>query len=248
MAGQTEISRYIPKDIRTAVRQRCRFGCVICGTPVTHFDHIEDFADVQEHTEDNLTLLCPTHHQDKSSRRLPRETVRKANANPYNGRKDFSKEHRLFFEGDDCTFVIGGNTFQAQLRDGDDFRAIQMSSETLAGFRREHDTLLLNFVVRDAMLNPLALIKDGELIISTGIVDFSMIGPNLFLQPKFSIKPLQIKFCENGAQIDSGFFFGWGQTIEVNPDAIISRPGGNRMSGCRSSGGRTGFVLRGPFG
>jgi hypothetical protein len=103
--------------------------------------------------------------------------------------------------------------------------------------------MLLNFVLRDPASNPLLLIRDSELLISTGLSDFTMIGPNLHLQPAHSFKPLRLCFQENGMQITSGYFFGRSQAIDVSKDAITSFPGANRMSGARSSS-RYGFVLR----
>jgi hypothetical protein len=48
--------RYVPAEIKRAVRQRCGFGCVLCGVPIFQYDHMIPFAEVQEHTEENITL------------------------------------------------------------------------------------------------------------------------------------------------------------------------------------------------
>jgi 5-methylcytosine-specific restriction endonuclease McrA len=61
----------IPRKTKLRVRQRCGFGCVICGHPIYQIDHMVDHAVVQEHKAANLTLLCPRHHDEKTKGLLP---------------------------------------------------------------------------------------------------------------------------------------------------------------------------------
>lgn len=37
-------SRNIPLPIQREVRQRCGFGCVICGMPLYEYEHMEEWA------------------------------------------------------------------------------------------------------------------------------------------------------------------------------------------------------------
>ena len=59
-----EISRDIPADIKRAVLLESGHACVIptCQFPVTEFAHIIPFAQVKQHTVDNIVALCPNHH------------------------------------------------------------------------------------------------------------------------------------------------------------------------------------------
>lgn len=77
------ISRDIPEAIKRSVRQRCGFGCVICGHPIVEYDHIDDYSKNKRHDLGNLTLLCRNHHGDKTHKRIPIETLRYYNNNPY---------------------------------------------------------------------------------------------------------------------------------------------------------------------
>lgn len=229
-----DASRHIPAAIKRAVRRRCRFGCVICGMPVFDYEHIIDFAQVQEHTAENITLLCPNHHRSKSSQRLPRDVIRKADANPYNGSRERTAEERQFFSTDSVLFRIGGNEFYSEIREGQRFKAIEFGRVEFVGFKREEDSMLLNLRVLDAVLNPILQIIDGELSISTKVNDFTKIGPNIDLRPAFAIKPIKIRFFENGISINSGLFYGWGRTLEVVTDGIIINPGGASISRCEA--------------
>jgi hypothetical protein len=77
-------SRNIPEPIKREVRQRCGFGCIICGFPLYEHDHMKEWALVQEHVAEDLTLLCDKHHKEVTNGFLPREKVIEANENPYN--------------------------------------------------------------------------------------------------------------------------------------------------------------------
>lgn len=233
----------ISSAIKRTVRQRCRFGCVICGLPVVHYDHIDDYAVVQEHTAENITLLCPTHHQDKTSKRLPRETVRKANANPYNGRRDFTTKHQIFFDGDHIRFNIGTNIFDSYLEDGKKFSAIIAGGDHFASFIKEDDALLLNLEIRDAVLNPILSIRNGEVLVSTGVQDITMEGLHLTMTPKFSIKPVKIHFLENGVNISSGFFYAHQRIVDVSPSHVLLIPFNIIMSESYSQSNETGVVF-----
>lgn len=77
------LSRSIPEVIKREVRQRCGFGCVVCGNAIFHYDHlVTGYADAYEHRADDITLLCGGHHDEKSRGWLPGAAVVAANANP----------------------------------------------------------------------------------------------------------------------------------------------------------------------
>ena len=56
-------SRTIPSNIKQAVRERFYGQCAFCiETRGLEFHHRKEFADGGEHTIENITLICPTHH------------------------------------------------------------------------------------------------------------------------------------------------------------------------------------------
>jgi len=82
-----EEKRNIPEAIKREVRQRCGFGCVICGAPIYEYDHIIDWSIVKKHEAKNITLLCPQHHTEKTKGLLTREQVANSNMNPFSLQK-----------------------------------------------------------------------------------------------------------------------------------------------------------------
>src|SRR3982750_2806106 len=101
----------IPDPMKREVRQRCGFGCVICGLPLYEYDHLLGWARVQRHVAEEITLLCDQHHREKTSGLLPEAPVIEANSAPFNLRTGVSRPYDLHFDGEMCSIEIGGNSF-----------------------------------------------------------------------------------------------------------------------------------------
>src|SRR5262249_16069797 len=95
-------SKEIPRPIKRQVRQRCEFGCVICGLPLDEYEHMEGFAKVKRHVAKEITLLCDRHHREKTGGLLPLSDVRDADRNPFNKREGVSPPYNLHYSGNSC--------------------------------------------------------------------------------------------------------------------------------------------------
>jgi hypothetical protein len=80
----------IPEPPKREARRECFFGCIICCCPVFQYDHIVEHAQVQEHTLENLALLCEMHHGTKSTGNLSRDFVAEARRQPFNASRQFT--------------------------------------------------------------------------------------------------------------------------------------------------------------
>ena len=71
-----DLSRYIPTDIRREVRERSKYGCVICRNAIYEYEHIDPvWADAKTHDPDRICLLCGTCHSKVTKRHLSKDTV-----------------------------------------------------------------------------------------------------------------------------------------------------------------------------
>lgn len=87
------VSRYVPEHVKREIRQRCGFGCVICGLGFYDYEHFEpDFSEAKAHNPAGMTLLCPNCNQKRARNRLSAEAVALANAKPKCLQQGFSKE------------------------------------------------------------------------------------------------------------------------------------------------------------
>lgn len=159
----------IPAPIKRAVRQRCGFGCVLCGLPIYDYEHMAEWVVTQQHVSDEMTLLCPTHHAEKTRGLLPDERVRAANAAPFNLQTGETTAWKLHYAGSRCEAIIGGNQFSAATIDGDQVLVpLMIDGETLILFRVEGGHLLLSLSVCDERNEPVLLIEDNESLLMVG--------------------------------------------------------------------------------
>ena len=84
--GRPEIAHPMKRE----VRQRCGFGCVICGLRLYTYEHMEGWRKVHRHVVSEITLLCDRHQRERTNGLLPLAAVRDANANPHNTRTGVS--------------------------------------------------------------------------------------------------------------------------------------------------------------
>lgn len=57
------LSRHIPKSVALEVRQRCKFGCVVCRSGFYQLEHFEPaFKDAVRHDPDGICCLCGKCH------------------------------------------------------------------------------------------------------------------------------------------------------------------------------------------
>jgi len=206
----------IPEKTKLAVRQRCGFGCVVCGAPTFQYDHIEEYSKVGVHDPANLTLLCGTHHGEKTSRRLSRDFILAANSNPFNLNEKMTSPWRQFFVGSSGAFIVGSDTYRFILRGRNGFfSAIQIGGKSMLGFRFDGSGLLLNAVLTNRSGKKILIIKDGEIRVSTEVFDYKIEWPVLTIRSVQGSVELKLQVEDHGLSIVKGFFVRKGISIAV---------------------------------
>lgn len=85
------LSRNIPEKIKQKVRKRVGFGCVRCGLGFYQYEHFNpDYSDAKEHREECITLLCPTCHSLKTTKKVNSSSVERWNQKPKCLKQGFS--------------------------------------------------------------------------------------------------------------------------------------------------------------
>ena len=185
MTSDAWAGRDIPEPVQREVRQRCGFGCVICGLPLYEYEHMEGWANVrnrpkgQQHITSEITLSCDSHHREKTNGLLPLQEVRAADAAPLNKRNGVSKPYDLHFAGNACELVVGGLIFKRELGDGERLIALAIDGEPLVGFTLEQGHLLLTLRVFDDAGKLVLHIDRSRLVYSVSPWDISLEGGNL---------------------------------------------------------------------
>lgn len=168
----------IPEGMKREIRQRCGFGCVICGFPIYEYDHMDGYHNTG-HITDRITLLCPMHHAEKTKGLRTTSDVKRWNSLPYNVARGVSSPYGLQFSGDTFNVAIGSCLFEAA-------RArlvpLAVKDKELISVRFEEGNLFLNAAIPDQSGDICLIIQDNELKYSTGLWDVEFVGKTLTLR------------------------------------------------------------------
>ncbi len=171
------LSRNVPEEVKRKVRQRCGFGCVICGNPIISYEHFDPpFRDARSHSADGITLLCGSCHQKTTMGLINKGTVAKYNADPSGLREDVS------FGIDDLVgsvppiVLMGSNRFRCT------GEVIRVADRTVLGFEVEigaRPAVLINMRICDRNGRTMFEIVRNEVSISKANWDVVWRGQSL---------------------------------------------------------------------
>ncbi|QRG77813.1 hypothetical protein [Citrobacter sp. R56] len=223
-------SRNIPLPIQREVRQRCGFGCVICGLPLYEYEHMEEWATVKRHVAEEITLLCDQHHKEKTNRLLPKEVVYRANANPFNLKNGVSKPYNLHFYGDEMKIKIGTNIFSRKVRKEEAFTVmvpIMVDGIPILAFIIQDNHILLNVNLFDRTNDPLLKIENNQLVYNVSTWDIQLIATTLTIREKARKILLELEFLPpNKIEIKKGSLFCNGVEFKINGDNVVINDAG----------------------
>lgn len=221
----------IPSSIKREVRQRCGFGCVICGCPIYDYDHLYGYNDEQGHIVDEITLLCPTHHREKTNGLITLDMVERANENPFNLRKGVSTPYGLRLTGTQAITIIGNNRFYHPLN-LPFFWPLVIKDEVLIGYHIVDGQLFLTLKIYDKNNSLLFWVLDNELQYKTGLWDVNFVGSTLSIRERPRKYIIQISFnSPHTIVIERGRFIYDGLEVNMKLDKVIL-PGNISLTGC----------------
>ena len=202
--GVLVVSRiHFPEAVKRTVRRQCKFGCVLCGCPLYHYDHIVEYSEVEAHEASNIALLCGTHHDQKTRNQIPASAVRRAkNRVVAAGRRLRDGSIGLYFENN-IRIILGSNTIVAHLSSERPFLPVVYVDDTIVlGLRFEDDMPLIYAKIYDRN-NLLVLdIEDSEMRVGEHLWDVTYVGTLLTLKSAEGQVLLQIRFNPASGEID----------------------------------------------
>lgn len=200
----TPQARTIPADLRRKVRQECYFGCVICGMPIFHYDHIRDFAEVQRHEAANLALLCPNHHQEKTSKRLGPDAVTRARLSPFNASRAMTATHTLMSEIGIEAWV--GSNVSYDTKTSAEFHVIWINGDGYFTIHHEDNGCTHSIRLTDRSGNLALLVQEGNLTVSTDVWDYRYEGTKLIIKGSKENIILDADISDRAVRINEGSF------------------------------------------
>jgi len=237
----------IPESVKRDVRQRCGFGCIICGLPIVEYDHLEEWATVKEHTVANIVLLCPRHHAEKTKGLLTREQVEANAARPFNIKNGKTAPYELHFDGTQPKIEaeFGGNVVWMPIRDGNaEIIPIAVDGVALITLRVRQGRMSLSTLIYSEDGTCILRIVDNVLELSADSWDITFIGQTLTLRSDPHRSGLRLRFAPpNRVELLSGRFMLNGIELLLSKSGLVF-PGG--FSGSNSC--FVGCNMYGPVG
>lgn len=174
------LSRNIPAGIKRAVRQRCGFGCVVCGASIYEYDHFEpNFIAAREHLAESIILLCPSHHAQKTKGLIPVEILRHAKSEPAAIRDERTAQVLPYFSHVPSLQIGGGLlTQETEI-------PIQIRGKPLIQFMPPEDgsdVSRINAKITSEDGESILRIAENEWIVETGVWDYEWVGQRMTIR------------------------------------------------------------------
>ena len=173
------LSREIPQKVKRLVRQRCGFGCVVCGLALTDYEHVDPtFADAKTHDPDAIVLLCPTHHAAVTRGLMSKKRVLEHSKAPAALRVGFT--HGAFEVSSRPLIVTLGNLICE-----DTPRIITVGNIPLLSFAKseyEDEPWQMTAIMADSFGNPLLSVKENTWRASSARWDIQSVGNRLTIR------------------------------------------------------------------
>ncbi|HLT87834.1 MAG TPA: HNH endonuclease signature motif containing protein [Sphingobacterium sp.] len=229
------LARRIPADISRVIRQEAGFGCVICGSGIFEYEHIEpEFKSAKEHDPNCMTLLCPSCHSKATRGRLSKKSVWDAKKNPEPLKKGFASDW-FDFAIDTMPFITFGGTKTQKCEIPlliDDIPILRIAPPLEDG-----TPFLLSGCFYNTEDNIMLEIVDNEWRAFVDNWDINYVGASLTIKDPNGKVILSIRVDPpNGIVIEHLVMIFRGQSIIITPDYIEinkTRIHGGCISDCR---------------
>lgn len=242
---------HLRSALKREVRQRCGFGCVMCGSPVFDYEHIEGYGKTG-HAPEHMTLLCPEHHREKTAGRLPADIVREANAAPANSANGLSKAHPLYFSGNSMNIELGNVHVETTELSSS---VIEIDDEAVLKADVVDGRLVLGMILRDADNRALLVVQKGQLKYAVSSWDITYEGTTLTIRRgprdvvlRMKLVPPNRLIIERAEWWSHGAFLKVGKSCQIGEGVELvnsnSRIQGAFFKDCRTALG----VGAGPVG
>lgn len=212
-----DLPRAIDAGTRLTIRQRCGFGCVVCGAGIFEYHHFcPEYADAKEHDPQGITLLCPSCHKKAGNQIISLEQIRAADRSPKAKSLGYSRES--FYLGNlNVPVRLGSSLVRAQ-------SILMYDDEVLLGFLPpEVDKAPIRLTARltDSTGNEMLTIVENEWRANVQRYDVNVVGKWLKIRDGIGKVVLSISLAAHRAlHVDHLVMSYRGFTIEAHKQSF----------------------------
>ena len=240
------LNRDIPDPIKRIIRQRCGFGCVVCGKAIYQYHHTNpSFADAIKHEPDKIILLCLECHGRVTSGLLSDRSVEKSALSPKCLEKGFS-----YFpldindekDGEIQVRVVLGTTTFINVRSFISINNKSMFSILPPEIPGSPARLSASFY--DASGSAIARITDNEWQSRSANWDVEIVGPKVIIRQRFGDVCLVIRSNPpQGLIVEKLNMYYQGFKIVADNERVAIWKPGESENPSTFSGGPTGGTI-----
>lgn len=215
-------SRHIPKGIDQKIKEAAGFKCAWCGVHLTERHHIEPFYITQEHTEENLILLCPNCHTEAGSKKISQSELVKRRLS-LTGKIDRSSGSLSIQQGN-INVDVGGNHFLNCKN------ILMFNDNPLISVENDNGYLLVSMKIYSEIGNLICWMSKNRWWVEGGAIkDFIHSKNSLKIVDENNEPILNLVISSRLIEIQ-GYLFIKGKKISFSKDNI-ELPGANRFIG-----------------
>lgn len=192
------LSRYIPASVAREVRQRSKFGCVLCRNGFYEYEHIDPpFEDALEHDPARICCLCSSCHSTVTRRQRSKASVAAAYEDIQ--AKSIEEVGRpigpLDFYGGNAELSIGGLRYSPFVKTvlryhGQDIIKVSPGDHTTPG--------AISALFTDESGEPVLALVENAWEGSTANWDIEVVGPCITVRNKSGSIPLKLRLDPPG--------------------------------------------------
>lgn len=219
MKNQFGLARDIPADVKRMVRQKCGFGCVICGLGIVQYEHVDpEYHNAKAHTVDGIALLCPQCHAKVTTKQWSKARVLLAMKSPKCLQIGYTREFWDFCEGFPELHFGGMILKNCPV-------PIQVQGYPVFSIRRpeiEGEPFLISGTFTDSMGKVSLEVKDNEWIARSDHWDVQVVGPRISIREARGIVKLVLRVDPPHALIVEKLDMRLGQWVFLADGDILS--------------------------
>jgi hypothetical protein len=219
------LTRDIPDPVKREVRQRCRFGCVVCGGLPIQYEHFDPpFPDARTHDPLGITILCASCHDKKTRRFWSADLIRRANRKPFG----LTRKSHVLLDFSEPEILVVGTVVML----GRGPLLVVEGQELLGLHYHENEGGLLSARLYDLEGRECVIVQDNELLVAPENWDIQLVGPlftaknarrETILEMRFyPPRNVHIRALQMAVQ-------GWLFDLRPNGQVFITSPAGGGM-------------------
>jgi hypothetical protein len=182
--------KHMSEDVKRAVRQRCGFGCVVCGLGYYDYHHVIPYSVSHTHDPDEIVLLCSYHHTQYERGRMSKQVLSEHSSSPKAVLQGFANGT---FESSPKPLLVdvGTNIIEETPN------IVTICNIPMFGFSRpkyEDEPIGLTAFMSDVHGNPLFTIKNNNWVTHSKVWDITTEGQTIAIRNGARSLGLKMRF------------------------------------------------------